>query len=218
MTGRVRGTAGSRRRGLRSDVHGQSRRPLRDHGWSGRPWCSIVVIVLGIFLLPSATRGPPSCQRRRQPVHHTHSVPPTTTTTHPTTTTTLPDGRARLDQGSRSERHDDCSRGERGEDVAREHGFDTSAFPPYNTTTLESADAVYVVGNGTGTMADEVAAALALGTLGHQAAVGTRPPVSTTTGADVVVVFGTDLAYRADAGTLGQPPRPPRPLRRATTS
>jgi hypothetical protein len=66
---------------------------------------------------------------------------------------------------------------------------------------------VYVVGNGTRAMALEVAAAL---TLGPSVIVSTTatPPVSTSTGADVVVVLGNDLASRADAGTLGHPPTP----------
>jgi hypothetical protein len=86
-------------------------------------------------------------------------------------------------------------------------GFDTAAFPPYNTTTSQTVDAVYFVGSGTRTMALEVAGALTLGP-SVIAAAGATPPVSTSTGADVVVVLGNDLASRADAGTLGQPPTP----------
>jgi hypothetical protein len=85
------------------------------------------------------------------------------------------------------------------------HGFNISKFPAYDTTKPESADAVYVVGNGTPTMADEVAAALALGPA-VVAPVGQTPPVPTTAGADIVVVLGTDLATRATNGTLGRSP------------
>jgi hypothetical protein len=81
-------------------------------------------------------------------------------------------------------------------------GFDVTPFPAYDTTTPESLDAIYVVNGGTTAMATEVAAALALGSsVIHPA--GQTPPVSTTTGADVIVVLGNDLSGRANNNTLG---------------
>ena len=152
----------------------------------------IVVIVLGIFLLPSATRAPRPVSTATTSSHH-QTPPPTTTTTHPTTTTTLPEVAHQsikvLVANGTTTAH--------GASEVRvwlgNHQFDSSAFPPYNTTTPQTSDAVYFVNSGTKTMADEVAASLALGPSVVQPA-GSKPPVSTTTGADVVVVLGTDLA------------------------
>jgi hypothetical protein len=160
----------------------------------------VFVIVLGILLLPSATRAPRPVSTATTSSHH-QTPPPTTTTTHPSTTTTLP-GVAHqsikvLVANGTTTAH--------GASEVRvflgNHKFDTSAFPPYNTTTPETSDAVYFVNSGNKTMADEVAAVLALGSSVVQPA-GSKPPVSTTASADVVVVLGTDLATRADAGTL----------------
>lgn len=166
-----------------------------------------VVIVLGIVLLPSATRGPrlPSAS---PPAHHSNHVP-TTTTTGPTTTTTTT-----VPAVAHSAIKVLVANGTTTAHGASEvrtwlgsHGFYTAAFPAYDTTVPQPDDAVYFVGNGTRTMAVEVAEAL---TLGPSAVVapGATPPVPTTTGADVVVVLGNDLASRADAGTLGQAPTP----------
>ncbi len=164
----------------------------------------VVVIVLGIVLLDAATRGPRAVSTSATTGHQV--IPsPTTTTTHPATTTTLPvvphQSIKVLVANGTSTAH--------GASEVRvwlgNHDFDTSAFPPYNTTTPETADAVYVVNGGTIPMANVVAAALTLGTSVIQPA-GSKPPVPTTTGADIVVVLGTDLATRADAGTLGRPP------------
>src|ERR1700722_562219 len=167
----------------------------------------IVVIVLGILLLPSATRAPRFITTATTTGHH-QTPPPTTSTTHPTTTTTLPavahpSIKVLVANGTTTAHGASEVRVWLGD-----HHFDTAAFPPYNTTTAQTSDAVYFVNSGSKTMADEVAAALSLGASVVQPA-GSKPPVSTTTGADVVVVLGTDLATRADAGTLGQPPGAP---------
>jgi hypothetical protein len=164
----------------------------------------VVVIVIGIVLLPSATRSPRAVSTVTTS-RHTQTSPPTTTTTHPVIPTTLPavahqNIKVLVANGTTTAN----SAGEARVWLGN-HKFDTSAFAAYNTTTPKTADAVYFVNSGTKTMADEVAAALTLGTSVVQPA-GSTPPVATTTGADVVVVLGTDLATRADAGTLGQPP------------
>ena len=164
-----------------------------------------VVIVLGIVLLPSATRGPRAITTASTSTH-THNPPPTTTTTtHPVTTTTLPvvphqNIKVLVANGTTTAHGASEVRVWLGN-----HQFDTSAFPPYNTTTPETQDAIYVVNTGTTPMADEVTAALTLGASVIKP-VGSTPPVATSAGADVVVVLGNDLATRADAGTLGKPP------------
>ena len=183
------------------------------HGQTGAPGIRIVraafvlavVIVLGIVLLPSATRGPrlPTAS----PATHRSRPATTTTTTQPTTTTTLPSVphsaiKVLVANGTTTPSG--------AKDVRawlQNHGFDVAPFPPYDTTTLQSSDAVYVVGKGTRTMAVEVAAAVALGP-SVIAGTGVSPPVPTSAGADVVVVLGADLASRANAGTLGEPPEP----------
>ncbi len=183
------------------------------HGQSGAPpgirivraaFVLALVIVLGIVLLPSATRGP-RVSAAPPAKKHISSPVPTTSTTRPATTTTLP-AVARsaikvLVANGTTTAH--------GASEVRKWlgnlGFDSSAFPPYDTTVPQSDDAVYFVGKGTRTMALEVAEALTLGS-SVIVAPGATPPVATTTGADVVVVLGNDLASRADAGTLGQPP------------
>lgn len=165
----------------------------------------VVLIVVAIVILPSSTRGPKLPAAVQPASHHSNPPPPTTSTTKPVTTTTaaaIPhSGIAVLVANGTSTAH--------GASEVRTwlgtRGFAVSAFPPYNTTTPQSSDAVYVVGNGTVVMAKEVAAALTL-TAAAVVPVGERPPVATTSGADVVVVLGTDLATRADAGRLGHPP------------
>jgi len=168
----------------------------------------LIVIVIGAVLLPSATRGPRLPAASNTAAHHGSTAPTSTTTTRPSvTTTTL----APVPHSSIKVLVANGTTTAHGASEVRtwltSHGFDTAAFPPYNTTISESVDAVYVVGNGTRAMALEVAAAL---TLGPSVIVSTTatPPVSTSTGADVVVVLGNDLASRADAGTLGHPPTP----------
>jgi hypothetical protein len=165
----------------------------------------VVVIVLGIVLLPSATRGPRAVTTASTTHHTTGTTSPTTSTTHPTTTTTLP---VVPHQSIKVLVANGTSTAHGASEVRVWLGnlkFDTSPFPPYDTTTPATQDAIYVVNSGTVPMADEVAAALTLGASVVQSA-GAKPPVSTTAGADVVVVLGTDLATRADAGTLGKPP------------
>jgi hypothetical protein len=200
MTGRYEGPTGHD--DATADAHGQSA------GSSGirvvrAAFVLAIVIVLGIVLLPSATRAPRLVSASPKPAHHTTAVPPTSTT-RPATTTTLPAAahgaiKVLVANGTTTAHGASEVRTWLGN-----RGFDTSAFPPYNTTTPESADAVYAVGNGTSSMAAEVAEALALGPSVIQ--VGTTPPVPTTKGADVVVVLGTDLATRADDGTLATAP------------
>jgi hypothetical protein len=163
----------------------------------------VIVIVLGIVLLPSATRGPRSVATA--PVSHHTTPPPTTTTTVPPTTTTLPvvphqSIKVLVANGTNTAHGASQVRTWLGD-----HDFDASPFPPYDTTTPQTQDAIYYVNSGTAPMADEVAAALSLGASVVRPA-GSTPPVSTTTGADVVVVLGNDLAGRAGAGTLGTPP------------
>jgi len=163
-----------------------------------------LVIVLGILLLPSATRGPRLPTAAPAPSHHVTTTT-TTPTTQPSTTTTVPavarSAISVLIANGTSTLH--------GASEVKTFlaglGFATSAFPPYNTTTPQTSDAIYVVGKGTPEMADQVATALSLGSSVVQAT-GATPPVQTTTGADVVVVLGSDLATRADAGTLGTAP------------
>jgi Ni,Fe-hydrogenase III small subunit len=165
----------------------------------------VVMVVIGILVLPSATRGPKLPTTATTASHHSTPPPPTTSTTRPTTTTTVPTVAhssivVLVANGTSSADGAGTVRSWLGT-----HGFNITRFPAYDTTTPESADAVYVVGNGTPTMADEVAAALSLGP-GVVVPVGETPPVPTTTGADIVVVLGTDLSTRASNGTLGKPP------------
>jgi Ni,Fe-hydrogenase III small subunit len=165
----------------------------------------VVMVVIGILVIPSATRGPKLPTTSTTASHHSTPPPPTTSTTRPTTTTTVPTVAhssivVLVANGTNTANGAGTVRSWLG---AR--GFNITRFPAYDTTTPESADAVYVVGNGTPTMADEVAAALSLGPA-VVVPVGETPPVPTTTGADIVVVLGTDLATRAGNGTLGKPP------------
>ncbi len=165
----------------------------------------VLMIVIGILVLPSATRGPKSPTATPVASHHSTTPPPTTSTTKPKTPPTV----ATVPRSSIIVLVANGTSTADGAGTVRSwlgtHGFSISKFPAYDTTTPQSADAVYVVGNGTPTMADEVAAALSLGPA-VVAPVGQKPPVPTTTGADIVVVLGTDLATRAGNGTLGKPP------------
>ena len=164
----------------------------------------VVMVVVGVLVLPAATRAPrlpkSATAAARRPTSST-----TSTTVPPTTTTTVP-AVAHASIAVLVANGTDTAHG--AAEVRAwlgRHGFATSAFPAYDTTTPESQDAVYFVGSGTTAMATEVAQALALGPSVVQAA-GSIPPVVTDRGADVVVVLGDDLATRADAGTLGSPP------------
>jgi hypothetical protein len=162
----------------------------------------VVMVVIGVLILPSATRGPRTLSTAATT---TTTTIPTTTTTHPVTTTTLPvvahqSIKVLVANGTNTAHGASEVRTWLGS-----HGFDTSPFPPYDTTTPQTQDAIYMVNGGTATMADEVATALALGASVVQPA-SSQPPVQTTVGADIIVVLGTDLATRADAGTLAQPP------------
>jgi hypothetical protein len=190
--------------------------PATAHGQPGGPpgirivraaLVLVLMIVIGVVLLPSATRGPRLPAASPTAAHHPSSAPTTTTTTPSVTTTTVPT----LPHSSIKVIVANGTTTAHGASEVRtwlaNRGFDTAAFPPYNTTTSQTVDAVYFVGSGTRTMALEVAGALTLGP-SVIAAAGATPPVSTSTGADVVVVLGNDLASRADAGTLGQPPTP----------
>ena len=174
-----------------------------------------VVVVLGVLLLPSAARAPKTSTATpvTRATSHRHS---TTTTLPPTTTTT----QASVPASSIAVLVANGTDTAHGAGEVRTYlggkGFKVSGFPAYDTTTPESADAVYAVGNGTAEMATEVARALALGT--SVVRVGAHPPVQTTTGADVVVVLGTDLATRADAGTLDKPPSSSTTTTTTTTS
>jgi hypothetical protein len=166
----------------------------------------VVMVVIGILIIPSVTRVPKVPTTAATASRHSTAPPPTTSTTQkPVPTTTVP-------AIAHSSIAVLVANGTNTSDGAGEvrswlgqKGFDVSAFPAYDTTTPETADAIYVVGNGTPAMAEEVAAALALGSSVVIPA-GETPPVVTTTGADVVVVLGTDLASRASAGTLGKAP------------
>lgn len=199
MTGRYEGPSGHDDADVGAPVHPPSgTRVVR------AAFVLAVVIVLGILLLPSATRGPRAVSTPATTGHHA-ITPPTTTTTSPVTTTTLP---VVPHQSIKVLVANGTSTAHGASEVRTwlgNHDFDTSPFPPYNTTTPETADAIYVVNGGTTPMAIEVADALTLGASVVQSA-GSKPPVQTTAGADIVVVLGTDLATRADAGTLGKPP------------
>ncbi len=166
-----------------------------------------LMIVIGIILLPSATRGPRLPSPSAAAAHHSVSVPTTSTTRPPTTTTTLPavaysSIKVLVANGTTTSHGASEVR-----TWLKDHGFDTSPFPAYDTTVPQTDDSIFIVGSGTRTMALEVARALTLGA-SVIAAGGATPPVSTSAGADVVVVLGNDLASRADAGTLGRPPTP----------
>ncbi len=166
-----------------------------------------LMIVLGIVLLPSATRGPRLPSSSPTAAHRTSSMSTTTTTRPPTTTTTLP---AVAYSAIKVLVANGTTTAHGASEVRKwlgDHGFDTAAFPPYDTTVPQSEDTLYIVGGGTRAMALEVVRALTLGP-SVIAAGGSTPPVSTSAGADVVVVLGNDLASRADAGTLGEPPTP----------
>jgi LytR cell envelope-related transcriptional attenuator len=164
-----------------------------------------VMIVLGVLILPAATRAPRLPVEAQTSPRHSSVPPPTTSTTRPPTTTTVPAVAHSAIAVLVANGTDTAHGASEVRSWLGSHGFNVSAFPAYDTTQPQSSDAVYVVGNGTPTMADEVAAGLALGP-SVVVPVGENPPVATTTGADVVVVLGTDLATRADAGTLGHAP------------
>jgi hypothetical protein len=166
-----------------------------------------LMIVVGVVLLPSATRGPRLPASSHAAAHHSVAVPTTSTTRPPTTTTTLP---AVAYSSIKVLVANGTTTAHGASEVRtwlKDHGFDTAAFPAYDTTLPQSDDSIFIVGSGTSAMALEVAKALTLGP-SVIAAGGATPPVSTSAGADVVVVLGNDLASRADAGTLGQPPTP----------
>src|SRR5580704_6557218 len=103
-----------------------------------------VVIVLGILLLPSATRGPRHVSTSATTGHHA-TTPPTTTTTSPVTPTTLTvvphqSIKVLVANGTNTAHGASEVRTWLGN-----HDFDTSPFPPYDTTTPQTADAIYVV-------------------------------------------------------------------------
>jgi hypothetical protein len=164
----------------------------------------VLMIVVGILVLPAATRSPRLPALTAATKHH-QTAPPTTTTTQPSTTTTVPTVSASsiavlVANGTATSHGAGDVRTWLGQ-----KGFNITSIPAYDTTTPQTSDAIYYVNSGTAQMADQVAAALSLTGSVVQAA-GSKPPVSTITGADVVVVLGNDLANRANAGTLGSPP------------
>ncbi|MFZ0664566.1 MAG: LytR C-terminal domain-containing protein [Acidimicrobiales bacterium] len=163
-----------------------------------------VLIVVGVLVLPSATRAPRLISSVPPTTHNTTVPPPTTSTTKPVTTTTLPtilpkDIAVLVANGTGTAHGASDVRTYLGQ-----KGFNIAALA-YDTTTPETADAIYYVNSGTAAMADEVAQALSLTTSVVESS-GSTPPVQTTTGADVIVVLGNDLATRANNGTLGSPP------------
>ncbi|SRR5579875_646252 len=154
-------------------------------------------VVLGVLLLPSATRPPgPAAPAGASVTTDTSAVAPPPTTAPATSTTsgpapalihvlvangtTAPHGAATI------------------ANVLVGKGFGT--LQPIDATTHVSASAVYAVG-GDLAAAQAVAAALALPAT-SVVATG-RPPVSSWSGATVVVIVGPDLVNRYVTSAAG---------------
>lgn len=157
-----------------------------------------IAVVIGVVLLPSATRAP-LAQAGTTPTTPPATSPQgsgSTSTTRPPTTTTLP-GPATVHvlvaNGT-------TVHGAAGNvtDYLGSKGFST--LSAVNTTAPASSSAVYATG-GSVPAAIEVADALGLPRTAVVAS--SSAPVSSTAGATVVVVVGTDLAQRFATGSSG---------------
>jgi hypothetical protein len=176
------------------------RPPSRWEGAAARGLLIVAVaVVLGAILLPSATRAP-LAQAGTTPT----TTPPataaqgsgTTSTTRPATTTTLP-GPATVHvlvaNGT-------TVHGAAGSvtDFLGSKGYST--LSAVNATTPASSSAVYATG---GSVPAALGVADALGLPRTAVVDSTSAPVSSTAGATVVVVVGTDLAQRFASGSTG---------------
>ncbi|MHB8682253.1 MAG: LytR C-terminal domain-containing protein [Acidimicrobiales bacterium] len=180
-------------RGGDSDFFG----PLERSG-AVRGWILVVVaIVLGALLMPSAARAPLATAGAESAAGGTNqpttTLPPATTTTAaPTTTTTAP----RLSPGSVSVlvANGTNTNGAAAAVTSFLAGKGFSTLHAVDALTTVHASQIYAV-NGANSAAAAVAAALGLTSTSIEA--NSMPvPVSSTGGANVVVIVGPDLVSR----------------------
>jgi hypothetical protein len=152
----------------------------------------IIVVVLGALLMPSATRAPLAVTAAARLPASTPTTSTPTTAANPTSTTTAPPATATI--------HVLVANGTTVNGVAGSvttylggKGFSTLAA--VNALTKLTSSQVYYTAAGSSAEAAEVASALGLASSAVQAK-GTTPPVSSSSGASVVVIVGQDLATR----------------------
>lgn len=174
----------------------------------------VVAFVLGVYLLnvgsrpPVSTAGPPtapttvpttapSATTTTAPASTTTTVPRTTTTAHSgahhgtvVTTTTIPHSSVHVLVANGTTTPNQAS-----DFSSALSGQGWNTLPPVDTTSPVAASAVYYA-SGQHTAALEVAQYIGVKPAGVLP-LTTSVPVASTTGADVVVVIGPDLANKA---------------------
>jgi hypothetical protein len=172
--------------------------PGRPHAWRG-PAIVVVAVVIGVLLLPSATRAPLVASARTSSTSTTlaHGHHPGTPG-HASTTTTSTVAPAAIHVLVANAT---TTNGVAGRVTAflASKGFAT--LTATNALVKVTASAIYTVGGATADV-PSVVAALGLPAASVEPA-ASAAPVPSTTGANVVVVVGPDLATRFPAPASG---------------
>lgn len=181
--------------------------PLERSG-AVRGWVLVIVaVVLGVLLMPSATRtslqpaaaASTASTSGPQSLGAATTVPPTTTTVPPTTTTapaSIPASSIRVLVANGTN-----SNGAASSVTSFLSGKGFATLRPANALTTVHASQVYPINNAVAA-AQEVAAALGLPASSVQPN-STPVPVSSTAGATVVVIVGPDLLSRSSSTSSG---------------
>lgn len=186
------------RPGDRHDLFG----PLERSGAVRGVALVVLAVVIGLVLMPSATRGAPVSVTSNPPASLASGTAATTTTTvaraATTTTTTgpvrIPFGTIRVLVANGTN-----TTGAAGSVTSFLAGKGFSTLKAVNALTTVHATQLYVP-NGATTAATEVAAVLGVPASAVQPA-SSPAPVSSVTGADVVVIVGPDILPRSTGTT-----------------
>lgn len=147
----------------------------------------VVAVVLGILLLQVGSR----------PVAHVATTPaaasPPTTAPAPTTTTTIAKGSVHVLVANGTTAPSSAT-----DYVNSLHGQGWATLPPEDTTVPASASAVYFA---PGQQAAASALAAAVGVKTAVQPISSAVPVSSTTGADVILILGPGLANSGPAAS-----------------
>jgi hypothetical protein len=153
-----------------------------------------LAVILGILLLPSATRAPLAvvvarspAASRQEPGSTTTSVPARSTTT---TTTALAHAKIHVLVANAT-----SVNGVAGSVTTFLGGKGFATLTAVNALAKLTASQVYFTTAGSSAAASEVASALSLAPAVVKAA-SAKPPVSSAAGASVIVIAGSDLATR----------------------
>ncbi|MGD0255808.1 MAG: LytR C-terminal domain-containing protein [Acidimicrobiales bacterium] len=154
-------------------------------------------VIVGILLLPSATRSPLAVVQggtpaaaRQEPSSTTTSLPARSTTTTTTTTTALAPAKIHVLVANAT-----SVNGVAGSVTTFLGGKGFATLTAVNALVKLTASQIYFTTAGSGAAASEVASALELAPATVQTAAA-KPPVSSAAGASVIVIVGSDLATR----------------------